>query len=714
MHLQCDEARPCTMCVRSGASCLSRDVVRSRRSTGKRTTQRKSVTSPPPTSQEPQTHTHSYKRQRFGASSSAVGFAVNIFGEYAASNSEDISSIPGYANPLGHPKSDWTFEKLSMPPVAVMTSLLEAYFQHVHWFIFLFHEEEFMRSVTPLLHQSAWQSKDRGRVVIALMMATLGLQCVMYDPEWEGHVLLASSSLQAIRLRDGLIAEVRMHLLKLMDECSLESVQVPLLLGTYYIYYGSPVLAWNMLGFAVRAAYALALHCESASPLPDQVQSQIRLRTWNHVIVADTFTAMIYGRPASLDTAFSGFHELIELDDIRLPSTISNTIHDPNLTGVTFHALKYRLYEIIRTGLNLFRLMNLQNPVTPEVFCRLAEAILQIRASLETWKADLPTIYGGNTSIDESVLLSMVESGQHRPGTAEYHAYKTLILQAQSLRVTYDSAVIFINRPLLEYKVSAENREAVAEYMPVVRASLDSCLNAALSISRISAEYHQNEFSVSFILMNYFSAGVILCLIPTIRPFSTAASEAKAGLLRIIRTSRRLQTQSQIAQHAEQLLTRLLKRSHELELNNGLDDANPCELADTEHRESATHTSPSSSPQPHSHTREPQDPHGSFVPRENPNEVTPNPSLGHFATGAISSNADESERAVLSSSLRSGDNYEAMPYIPENDRYYMMDHHVDEALGFFGQSQWIRNSQSKLRLANIAISALQPRAKRSV
>ncbi|RAO70727.1 uncharacterized protein BHQ10_006739 [Talaromyces amestolkiae] len=523
------------------------------------------------------------------------------------------------------------------------------------------------------------------------MMAALGLQCVMHDTEWEGHLLLASSSLQAIRLRDGLIAEVRMHLLKLMDECSLESVQVPLLLGTYYIYYGSPVLAWNMLGFAVRAAYALALHCESAAPLPDQVQSQIRLRTWNHVIVADTFTAMIYGRPTSLDTAFSGFQELIELDDIRLPSTISNTLHDPHLTGVTFHILKYRLYEIIRTGLNLFRLMNLQNPVTPEVFCRLVEAILQIRASLESWKADLPNIFERNTGIDETVLLSMTKNGHIRPGTAEYQAYKTLILQAQSLRVTYDSAVIFINRPLLEYKVSPETREAVAEHVPVVRASLDSCLNAALSISRISAECHQNEFSVSFILMNYFSAGVILCLIPTIRPFSTAASEAKTGLLRIIRTSRRLQVQSQIAQHAEQLLTRLLKRSHELELNNGLDGANTCELADNERRESVTHASPPYSPQPHSDTRNHQEPHGSFVPGETPNELTLNPSLGHFATGTTAANPEDCERAAFSSSLRAGGSYEAMPYIPENDRYYVMDHHVDEALGSFGQSQLVPN-----------------------
>lgn len=676
------------MCVRSGTSCQSRDVASSRRSTGKQITRRKGVTPPPaPISQESQTYNGSYKRQRFGASSSAVGFAVNIFGEYAASNSEDISSIPGHAIPLGHPKSDWTCEKLSMPPVAVMTSLLEAYFQHADWFIFIFHEEEFMRSVTPLLHQSAWNSKHRGRVVTALMMAALGLQCVMNDPEWEGHVLLASSSLQAIHLRDNLIAEARVHLLKLMDECSLESVQVPLLLGTYYIYYGSPVLAWNLLGFSVRAAYALALHCESTAPLPDQVQSRIRLRTWNHVIVADTFTAMIYGRPASLDTAFSGFHELIELDDTRLPSIVSNTIRDPRLTGVTYHILKYRLYEIIRTSLNLFRLMNLQNPVAPEVFCRLVEAILQIRASLESWKADLPTMFERNIGIYESVPFSMAENG-YEPGTAEYRAYKTLILQAQTLRVSYNSAVIFINRPLLEYKVSPEHREAVAKHMPVVRASLESCFNAALSISRISAEYHQNEFSVSFVLMNYFSAGVILCLIPTLRPFSTAASDAKAGLLRIIHSSRKLQAQSQIAQHAEQLLTRLLKRSHELELNNGLDDANLFELAD---RDSVSHASPSYSPQPQSLTRNPLEPHGPFDSRENPNEVTPDSSLNNFATGATSSNAEDSARTVFSSSLRSGDNYEAMPYIPDNDRYYMMDQHVDEALGFFGQSQLIPN-----------------------
>ncbi|EED12834.1 C6 transcription factor, putative [Talaromyces stipitatus ATCC 10500] len=678
--LKCDEARPCTMCMRSGASCLSREVASLSR-TGRRNTRRETVTPPSaPVSQESAVQNRSYKRQRFGASSSAVGFAVNIFGEYAASHSEDISTIPGLAAPSGHPKSDWTLETMSMPPGELTRSLLEAYFRHMHWFNLVFHEKTFMHSVTPLLHQSAWQEKDRGKVVISLMVAALGLQCVIHNRDWSGHALLASSSLQAIQLRDNLIAEVRVHLLNLMDECSLESVQVPLLLGTYYIFHGSPVLAWNLLGFSARAAYALSLHCESSAPLPDQFQSQIRSRTWNHVIVADTFAAMIYGRPASLDTAFSGFHDLIELDEIRLPSIVSNTIHDSNLTSITFHMLKYRLYEIIRTGLNLFRVLNLQNPITPEVFCRLVEAILQARASLESWKAELPTVFQRNAGIDERGLSLVAE---YESGADDYPSYKTLILQAQTLRMTYDSAVIFINRPLLEYKVSPEHRNTIADYMPEVRKSLDLCLDAALSISRISAEDYRSEFSVSFVLMNYFSAGVILCLIPTLRPFSTAANDAKAGLLRIIRTSRKLQTQSQIAKHAEQLLTRLLKRSHEQELDNGLDVTKPSELLVANCQDTLSCASPASSPLPQSSIRNPPESQSALGFKEHSNDLTPSSSLSN--SGIPFPNTDVSGRPMFSSSMRIGDHHEAMSYIPENDRYYMMDHHVDEALGFFGQ-----------------------------
>lgn len=663
------------MCVRAGTPCLLREIVR----TGKRTPRKRAAA--PSVSQDVQTAARSYAHQRSGASSSAVGFAVNIFGEYAASHSEDISSIPGHAAPSDHSKPDWTLKSMSMPPATVMSTLLTAYFEHVHWFIFIFHEDEAMRSITPLLYQSTWPEQFRGRVITALTMAALGLQSVMHDKDWPGHPLLASSSLEASQLRDNLIAEVQLHLFDLLEECSLEAAQVSVLLGTYYIYHGSPGLAWNILGLSVRTAYALSLHCESSVIPPDQVISQIRRRTWNHVTVADTFAAMVYGRPASLDTAFCKLYELFELEDTRLPPLISESLQDPNVTGLTFHMLKYRLYEIIRTGLNRFRLLNLQNPIPPETFGNLVDTILQTRASLETWRTRLPEIFQQTSWLDNNPQSSLVQAN---PGTPGYRTRRTLALQAQILLLTYDSAVIFINRPLLEYQVSPEHRATVIEHMPVAHESMDLCFTSALSISHTSGKDHENEFSISFVLMNYFTAGVILCLIPTLWPFSGTANEAKSGVLRIISASRNLRSRSQIAQHTEQLLTRLLKRSHEQELENGLRNAVPS----TERQNvPISRSSPPTSPRPlPSRTNHP-DTQGLLSPRQSQKGSTAPIFPNQPAMVAPIPDPKDPRDGYFSAPAHTEEFQDDMLYIQDSNRYYEFDPHVDEALGSFGQSK---------------------------
>lgn len=73
-----------------------------------------------------------------------------------------------------------------------------------------------------------------------------------------------------------------------------------------------------------------------------------------------------------------------------------------------------------------------------------------------------------------------------------------------------------------------------------------------------------------FMLMNLFTAGVILCIPPSVWPLSSIAQDAKAGTLRIIKTSRVLKGVSPIALHTEQLLTRLLKICLEQEVENSL------------------------------------------------------------------------------------------------------------------------------------------------
>lgn len=175
----------------------------------------------------------------------------------------------------------------------------------------------------------------------------------------------------------------------------------------------------------------------------------------------------------------------------------------------TFHLLQYYLYDIVREALNRFRLLRLQSPISPEELVSLVQAVTHVRSLLYAWKADLPAL----------LLYSKQTQAPKKPFSQSSISYQTC-----------SSAVIFIHRPLLEYRVTADSRQALSsETLQVVSESLQLSVNAALEMSRVPVSHLENQFAMSFVLMNFFIAGVILCIPPTTWPLSSIVHEAKAG-----------------------------------------------------------------------------------------------------------------------------------------------------------------------------------------
>lgn len=528
-------------------------------------------------------------RQNFGANSSAVGFAARIFGDSAASHSSDIPSIPGQAGrskrfSIGvNPSRPWSLVTMECPPPAVLDALVDAYFDRMHWFSVIFHEPQFRRTAQHIISRKSWEQGELGAVLALLMASAAGLQGAARDPAWPGQAVLAQAGLQAGSLLASLIAEVRFHLLDLLDDCCIETVQVCSLLGAHYMFHASPTLAWSILGLAVRTAYALSLHCDTDNDNEggqdyNSIMAQVRRRNWNHITISDTFAAMIYGRPASLDAAFARVHPLEDLDDLRFGPILSkNRLLDPNSTGSssqvvtlqTFHVLKFRIYEIIRQALNRFRVLRLQNPISPDDLKSLVQTVQDVRSMLDTWREELPPVFDCDPDAQDATLheLSMIENLSAREQRDRQH----LSLQILGLRITYTSAMIFVHRPLLEYRVPASSRQEVPrQTLKAVAESLRLSVNAALQMSRVPVSRLESHFGMSFVLMNFFTAGVILCIPPTTWPLSPIAHESKTGTLRIIRASRAMKHVSPIAAHTEQLLTGLLKQSLQKEVDSGL------------------------------------------------------------------------------------------------------------------------------------------------
>ncbi|KAJ5604354.1 C6 transcription factor [Penicillium lagena] len=606
--------------------------------------------------------------QRFGANSSAVGFASRLFGDQIDSPSDQFTSIPGHIPDSTINETGWTLQSLQrLPPLAVLTVLFDAYFDQVHWFIFIFYEASFRQNSLEILSRVAWNKTHVGKIQVALMVAAVGLYSVKDDVSWPGHQILSAASIDPEDLLNNLINEARSSFIDLLDECSIETVQVCILLGTYYIYNGSPTLAWSIIGQAVRTAYALTLYCDNLNE-GNIVVTQIRHRLWAHVLVADTFAAMVYGRPFSLDPAFSQLLPLRELDDTKIPVSFRdhpcfNGRRMP-LTKLSFARLKHRLYDLIRLALNKFRLLFSQTTVPLESASSLICFVKEANLSLETWRADLPPLFdwelwpenGPAAMLPSEITLS--ESGRK--------TRRHLILQAITLQISYDCAVIFINRPILEYRSHIESHpELSSSSSQAVAQSFHAAANAAIRISKTPVAATAKGFNACFLLMNYFTAGVILCVIPTIIPYSPLSNEAKNALLRIIHSSRVLRRSNKIAKHTEELLSTLMRLSLQQEMENALRHDNG-----VVQRKSAAEIS-----MPSYGAQSCQPPRPEYYP-ELISSISQRPGTSNVLEDGKVAEQNSFQAVALENPLPG--------YNEENESF---DNHLDDILGTFGQGE---------------------------
>ncbi|QKX54966.1 uncharacterized protein TRUGW13939_02056 [Talaromyces rugulosus] len=501
------------------------------------------------------------ENQHFGVNMSSLEFARSVFGdEEDIGRSLTCGSIPGdIESVILDSSSPWRLKDLELPPEPIMPLLIEAYFRRFHWYILLFHEHSFWNNTYKVYCQPTWRRRDLSDVVTVLIVAALGLQSVLQDCNWHGHNTFRIHSINHRQLLLDLVSEVRLHLIDLQANPRIEAVQVSILLSCFYMFHNSPSLAWSTSGMAVRAAYALALHAK-APVSQDRIAAQVRYRCWNHITVGDGFVTMVYGRPASVDAAFADLHELEQTDDLTiLPALLNLTGFSEcsNITSkVTFHQMKFRLYDIIRQALNRFRLLRPSQPITNDDLVAISQAIKDVEASLARWREELPYLYNFEYWSEADRWARLEYSLQDRPADIQEHA-EIIILQAAMLQLLYDGAVILTHRPLL--KCQANTMPFSGFMVDLMQKSLDAVIRAALRMSSFPVHKFEKHFVVSIVLHYLFMAGVILCIVPTSQPFTNTAQEAKSGVVRIIRASRTMAQHNRIARQTDMLLTELLK-----------------------------------------------------------------------------------------------------------------------------------------------------------
>ncbi|KAJ5774068.1 hypothetical protein N7457_008964 [Penicillium paradoxum] len=592
--LKCDSSRPCVLCTRAGHECETSQ--RTARGTRRRNPQAKDISKPlgihkaiAPAVQRHFNFCHdiggaelsdatenpSFYPERppnelqFGADVSAIDFARRVFNEEEAGRTLTGASVPGDTGDPMLDNSLWHLMEVELPPEAVMSALIDAYFDRMQWFIIIFHEPTFRQTARRIISQKSWRRQDLSPTMAVLAVAMIGLHSALPDEEWPGHELLREHAIDGKKLKQGLINEVRRNLLDISIDCRIEAVQVCFLMASYYLYHNSPSLAWTISGMAVRSAYALDLYTKSAQ-YASPVVNEIRSRCWNHAIVSDTFGSGIYGRPPSIDTGLVALHALRDMDDITIdPLLLENEwiSGDGNPTTTAgFFAMKYDIYDIIRHILSRFRRLRLRKETIEEDLLAIVEAAQDSEEKLISWRRRVPRLFDFEFWSSDDRLERFQQQLEGLPQRTKDQA-ETIILQAASLQLTYDGALIQAHRPLLEQKITSSCSRSVVH---AIHQSLKVATAAALRISRIPVLRFKHHFAESFASLHQFTAGVILCIPPTSQPFTAVAHESKAGIMRIIHASVALGPHNRIATQTAQLLTELLKVTIEREMSSAL------------------------------------------------------------------------------------------------------------------------------------------------
>ncbi|KAF5254487.1 hypothetical protein FANTH_745 [Fusarium anthophilum] len=575
--LKCDVERPCTLCSRANVECIASDSSsrwRPYQSTPKQaTTTNSSVKNEPGTtvasaeesawnssstvklveeafqqhdSASPEGVQFSALRSETWTQSEATAqyFTKNIAEINVTERPKDIQSRPGN---IKSKLSAAEKELISLlPGIETATLLVDNYFDRIHWFILVFHQDDFRSKFQDIYDHPTLPSdpnaSSRGIGFVAVLLAVFATSL--------HHIGAQENSLKS-------------RFLDIVSRGSLEVVQFCVLLASNYLYNGEPGMAWPLSGSGLRIAQALNIHRKMSPGDPnDQVlkqQIQGRKRAWWAVYEIDTFCSMLYGFPLGFSDGDCNVDPLYPSDEFS--GSTKGSSHPGGLSLLSYKCSMSRLSAIIKSA--------------------LLELVTALDGRLQEWRRSLARklIFDGYGPSSEF----QAPHGRERT-RREFENY-LFRLQALSLKLAYENAKILIHRPLLSFrKTSATSKDIAISIIDPFRTALQQCREAALQISRVAATPYLLEasetYATSVVSLHLLTAGVTLCISITLDPLASDSAEATSSIRQLMQVQNFLNDKSIVATQSLDITKRLAglvmaKTGNERSETGGLSSAYP-------------------------------------------------------------------------------------------------------------------------------------------
>jgi hypothetical protein len=160
-----------------------------------------------------------------------------------------------------------------LPTSEIMRLLLEEYFEKVHWFSLVIYEPRFRTAFATIEDGLAFASQ---KSFLLLLATVLGM-----GAWYRSHTATRDEGFPNEDWHSwsrSLLQGTERHLTELMDQTSIASVQVCILLGSYLVYHGKPNLSFALLGATIRTAQAIGLHRQPSRGTQASIEE--RKRVW--------------------------------------------------------------------------------------------------------------------------------------------------------------------------------------------------------------------------------------------------------------------------------------------------------------------------------------------------------------------------------------------------------------------------------------------------
>lgn len=446
-----------------------------------------------------------------------------------------------------------------LPDLGPATLLVDNYFDRIHWFILVFHQDDFRRKFQDLYkYEISLSGPSRGIGFVAVLLAVFATSLHHIGAQ---ERKLKSHNIDPKELKDRILDTLKLRFLDVVSRGSLEAVQFCVLLASYYLYHGEPGMAWPLSGSGLRIAQALGLHRQMTpgDPSDQSLNQQIqdRKRAWWAVYEIDTFCSMLYGFPLGFSDTDCNVEPLDPYDKYSGSIEESRQTMGPSL--LFYKCAVSKLSAIVKSALVELYGTRHGDRKGKASLKGLFNKVTVLNRRLHEWHGNLTP----KLKFDSHDSLSDTTATRDRQRNGHEFENYLFRLQALSLKLAYENARILIHRPLLSFRLaSSTSADTATSKADPFRLAMQECREAALQISRVASTPYLLEasetYAVAVVSLHLLTAGVTLCISITLDPFASGSTEEISGIRQLMQVQNLSKDRSIVAAQSLNITKRLM------------------------------------------------------------------------------------------------------------------------------------------------------------